>query len=467
MEIVWLLIGIIIGILVGFLLSKYFSKTSDEMSPLVKSLLEEKTKLIEDLQVSNQSLDVEIRKLSIEKATIENDRDNFKQSSLEYKTQLQEVRENLSIEKQNAAKLLEKQSNLEMMLATQKKELLEIQKEFTKEFENIANKVLDAKTEKFNEQSRVKLGEILVPFQERINHFKAEIEKSTEKSSKERIELKEHIKHLSFLNESMQKETQNLTLALKQDSKAQGNWGEVILERVLESSGLTKNREYFTQETFTHNDSATMLRPDVIVKLPDNKNVIIDAKVSLTAYNQLINAANENERGIALKAHLISIRNHINNLAGKNYQFAEGLDTPDFVLLFMPIESSFSVATQADNELFNFAWSKKIVVVSPSTLLATLRTIASIWKHEYQNKNALEIADRAGKMYDKFVGFVEDIENIGIHIGRTDKAYQDAMGKLTLGRGNLIGMAQKVIDLGVKKKKNLPPHLINDKNEEE
>ncbi len=467
MDFIWLFIGIVIGILVGFLLTKLFSKSSENNASVLNNVLEEKSKTIEELKMNYQSLDESYRKISLEKATIENDRDNFKQSSNEYKVQFYEIREQLSVEKQNVAKLLEKQNNLESMLATQKKEMLEVQKEFTKEFENIANKVLEAKTEKLNEQSKAKLGEILVPFQERINHFREEIEKSTEKSSKERIELKEHIKHLSLLNETMQKETQNLTNALKQDSKAQGNWGEVILERVLESSGLTKNREYFTQETFTHNDSVTMLRPDVIVKLPENKNVIIDAKVSLTAYNQLINATNEEERAIALKAHLISIKNHINNLAGKDYQFADGIDTPDFVLLFMPIESSFSVATQADNELFNFAWSKKIVVVSPSTLLATLRTIASIWKHEYQNKNALEIADRAGKMYDKFVGFVEDIENIGTHIQRTEKAYQDALGKLSSGRGNLIGMAQKVIDLGVKKKKNLPPNLLNDRNEEE
>lgn len=461
MEIIWLSIGILIGAVIGFLFFKLTKGTTDTIPHAYKDILSQKETEVEKLKETVASLENIKLNLSVAKGALTTERDLLLKRVEKADSEIFNLREIVSVEKQKSASLNEKQISLEQLLVTQKSELLEVQEKFTKEFENIANKVLDAKAEKFDEQSKIKLGEILVPFQEKINHFKEEVEKSSYKSTLERSELKEHIKHLALLNETMQKETHNLTLALKQDSKAQGNWGEVILERVLESSGLTKDREYFTQQSFTSNDDDKIMRPDVIVKLPDNKNVIVDAKVSLTAYNQLINAESDADREIAMKAHLISIRSHINNLAGKNYQFAEGLDTPDFVLLFMPIESSFSIATQADNELFNYAWSKKIVIVSPSTLLATLRTIASVWKHEYQNKNAMEIADRAGKMYDKFVGFVEDLENIGTHLSRSEKAYQGALKKLSAGSGNLVGMAQKVIDLGAKSKKQLPNSITN------
>lgn len=462
MEITLLIIGLIAGAVIGYLIAKMTLKSSEAMPQVAKDMLSQKESELSQLKDSVASLENTKLNLSVTKGELTTERSLLISRIEKADAEIFNLREAVSLERQKSASLNEKQQNLEQLLVSQKTELLEVQDKFTKEFENIANKVLDAKAEKFDEQSKMKLGEILVPFQEKINNFKEEVEKSSYKNTLERTELKEHIKQLALLNETMQKETQSLTLALKQDSKAQGNWGEVILERVLENSGLTKDREYFTQQTFTSSDDDKLMRPDVIVKLPDNKNVIIDAKVSLTAYNQLINAESDTDREIAMKAHLVSIKSHINNLASKNYQFAEGLDTPDFVLLFMPIESSFSIATQADNDLFNFAWSKKIVIVSPSTLLATLRTIASVWKHEYQNKNAMEIADRAGKMYDKFVGFVEDLESIGTHLGRSEKAYQGAIKKLSSGSGNLVGMAQKVIDLGAKSKKQLPNNLLED-----
>jgi DNA recombination protein RmuC len=460
MEIVLLIIGLIVGAVLGFMFAKVNKKESGDLPQMAKDLLTQKDTELLNLKSVISNLENVKLDLSVAKEGLSAEKTMLAERVVKFEQEVDLLRKNLNSEKERATTLQEKQQNLEESLVNQKKELLEVQEKFTKEFENIANKVLDAKAEKFNEQSKEKLGEILVPFQEKINNFKEEVEKSSYKSTQERIELKEHIKQLSMLNETMQKETQSLTLALKQDSKAQGNWGEVILERVLESSGLTKDREYFTQLTFTSEEDDKMMRPDVVVKLPDNKNVIIDAKVSLTAYNQLINAENDTDREIAMKAHLVSIKSHINNLAGKNYQFAEGIDTPDFVLLFMPIESSFSIATQADNDLFNYAWSKKIVIVSPSTLLATLRTIASVWKHEYQNKNAMEIADRAAKMYDKFVGFVADMQSIGSNIQKSEKAYTEAMKKLSDGSGNLIGMAQKVVDLGAKPKKALPQNLL-------
>ena len=462
MEIILLIIGIVVGAIIGFLVAKIMAKSPDSIPQSTKELVSQKENEIISLKSTVSDLEKIKLELSITKGELTTERSLLLSRIEKADNEVITLRDTITKERDKSTSLNEKQLNLEQLLATQKSELLEVQEKFTKEFENIANKVLDAKAEKFDEQSKMKLGEILVPFQEKINHFKEEVEKSSYKSTLERSVLKEHIKQLALLNETMQKETQSLTLALKQDSKAQGNWGEVILERVLENSGLTKDREYFTQQSFTSSDDDKIMRPDVIVKLPDNKNVIIDAKVSLTAYNQLINAESDSDREIAMKAHLVSIKSHINNLASKNYQFAEGIDTPDFVLLFMPIESSFSIATQADNDLFNFAWSKKIVIVSPSTLLATLRTIASVWKHEYQNKNAMEIADRAGKMYDKFVGFVEDLEGIGTHLERSDKAYQSALKKLSTGSGNLVGMAQKVIDLGAKSKKQISNSLIED-----
>lgn len=451
MDILFLVIGLILGAIIGFLIGKSKGNPTVQTS---ESNSEKDQQLVAQLQDEKLVLSISNGELSKEKEILVQRNDKIEE-------EIRELRIALANEKELNASLKTKQENLEELLVKQKDELTSVQEKFTKEFELIANKILDANTQKFSEQNKEKLGEILTPFQERINNFKETVEKSNEKNSRERIELSEHIKHLKFLNETMQKETQSLTLALKQDSKAQGNWGEVILERVLESSGLEKGREYFTQQTFSESESDKALRPDVIVRLPDDKNIIIDSKVSLTAYNELINAENEEAREIAMKAHLLSVRNHVTNLANKNYQFAEGLNTPDFVLLFMPIESSFSIATQGDNELFNFAWSKKIVIVSPSTLLATLRTIASVWKHEYQNKNALDIADRAAKLYEKFVGFVEDMQKIEKQLKGAESAYDAAFNKLSSGRGNLINSSQKLIELGVKAKKKLPEDLID------
>jgi len=447
MEIASIIIVFIIGGVIGLLIGK--SKASKESELKQSNLqlqfsIQEKEKL--KFQHSNETLRDEITQL--------------KTTYIDQKELANQLQDKLVVEYQKTAVLHEKQKNLEDAIVTQKKDLLDARERFSKEFELIANKILEEKTERFTVQNNKKLGEILEPFSTRIREFKEEVAKSSYTNTKERTELKEQIKHLAQLNLTMQKETKNLSTALRQDSKAQGNWGEVILERVLESSGLEKGREYFTQETFRELDDSKMMRPDVVVRLPDDRNIIIDSKVSLTAYTQLINAESDEVRDLALKAHLKSIKNHITGLASKNYQFASGLETPDFVLLFLPIESSFSIATQADNDLFNFAWSRKIVIVSPSTLLATLRTISSVWKNEYQNKNAKEIAERAGKLYDKFVGFVTDMEKLNKQLRGADEAYHSAFNKLSSGKGNLISMAQKVVDLGVKTKKQLPDSLL-------
>ena len=244
-----------------------------------------------------------------------------------------------------------------------------------------------------------------------------------------------------------------MTKALKGDNKKQGNWGEIILERVLETSGLVKDREYSIQKSLNSAEGARF-QPDVIVNLPDEKNLIIDAKISLVAYERMMTAELEEEKALYLKQHLLSIKNHIDGLSAKNYQHLYEINSPDFVLLFIPIEASFSATVQADTELFNYAWNKKVVLVSPTTLLATLRTIASIWKVDRQNKNVFEIAEEAGALYDKFVGFLEDMQKIGKHIEQTQKAHDDAFKKLQYGSGNLIGKVEKIKKLGAKTKAN-------------
>ncbi|MCY1521230.1 RmuC family protein [compost metagenome] len=260
----------------------------------------------------------------------------------------------------------------------------------------------------------------------------------------------------------IQADANNLTRALKGDSKKQGNWGEVILERLLESSGLEKGREYRLQQSLKSAEGA-IFQPDVIIDLPDEKNLIIDAKISLLAYEQFVNVENEEEKKLALKRHLLSVKNHIDNLSAKNYQHLYGIHAPDFVLLFMPVESTFSLTMQADQELFNYAWNRKVVLVSPSTLLATLRTIASIWKIDRQNKNVVEIAEEAGALYDKFVGFLTDMEKIGRHLDQTQKAHEDAFKKLQSGNGNLIGKVEKIKKLGAKNRagKQIDPRFLD------
>ncbi|MFT5599808.1 MAG: DNA recombination protein RmuC [Flavobacteriales bacterium] len=422
---------------------------------LIRSEKNSDSQKLEGVNLSNSLSDYKVKASELSSIN------NLMISSIEKrKEEVTLLRDKLSDALVENASLIERQINLKESITFQKKEVLTMKDSFTKEFENLANRILDEKTLKFTEQNKNNLKEILSPFDAKIQEFKGAVEKSNYSNSKERIELAEHIKQLVGLNSAMQKETKNLTKALKGDNKTQGNWGEVVLERVLECSGLVKDREYFTQQSFNKEEEAGFLRPDVIIRLPESKSLVIDSKVSLTAYNQLINSEDKEDRELALKSHVISIRNHINSLAGKNYQFANGVNTPDFVLLFMPIESSFSIATQSDQDLFEYAWSRKIVMVSPSTLLATLKTIASVWKNDHQNKNAMEIAERAGKLYDKFVSFVDDLEKVGKSLKIAEESYDKAFSKLKDGRGNAISIAQKIVELGAKPKKSLPDHLV-------
>ena len=351
-------------------------------------------------------------------------------------------------------------------LAEQEKTIQEIQQKFQLEFQNVANKLLDEKSHKFVETNRANLDILLNPLKENIKAFEEKVDKVYNMEAAERNTLKGVITQLMDLNKLISSEAQNLTKALKGDNKKQGNWGEVVLERVLERSGLVKDQEYRLQASFTATDGSRF-QPDVIIDLPDEKHLVIDSKVSLIAYERLVNCETEDDRKLYSKAHVESIRGHVNGLSSKNYHDLHQINSPDFVLLFIPIESSFSFAVQIDAELFSDAWEKRVVIVSPSTLLATLRTIASIWKQERQNRNVLEIARLSGAMYDKFVGFVGDMESIGKNIKQSQSAYDNAINKLTDGNGNLTKTAEKIKNLGAKANKRIDQkYLANEETED-
>lgn len=354
--------------------------------------------------------------------------------------------------------------NLEEKLSTQKKDLEDLQKKFTSEFENIANKILKENSREFTSLNLKNIGDILLPLKEKIDKFEKKVDDTYQKGLVEQTQLLDAIENLHKLNTKISEEANNLTKALKSDSKKMGNWGEMILDRILEQSGLEKGKEYFTQFTDSSEDG-TILRPDVVIRLPENKHIIIDSKVSLIAYDRYINGLDDTEKERWQKAHVDSVREHIRGLSEKSYMDAVTLDSPDFVLLFMPLESAFSLAIQYDAELFNYAWQRRIVMVSPTTLLATLKTVESIWKHEKQTQNAMEIARQGGSLYDKFVNFVADLERIGGQINSLQNTYQDAHKKLVSGKGNLVRQTELLKKLGIKTEKSLGDKLLPEDEE--
>ena len=332
-------------------------------------------------------------------------------------------------------------------------------KQMNKEFKALANEVFESRQQAYKEESKEQLSGLLGPLSERIKDFEKRVEDTYSQESRERFSLIREVKNLQELNTKISTDAVNLTNALKGENKTQGTWGEVILERVLEKSGLEKGREYESQVSLRDEDGRRR-QPDVIVHLPEGKDVVIDAKVSLTAYERYTSAEDETARSVALKEHIQSLRRHLKLLGEKDYQQLDGIYTLDFVLLFVPIEAAFGLAVQQDGELFSDGFEKNIVIVSPSTLLATLRTIQNIWRYEHQNRNAQEIASRAGALYDKFVNFVGDLETIGNRISSVQTAYNDAHKKLVSGRGSLITRAEGMRELGAKVSKSLPKNLI-------
>ena len=346
----------------------------------------------------------------------------------------------------------------------QKADIEQLQEKFRIEFKNLANEILEEKTQKFTEQNKIRLEEILKPLGEKIRDFEKKVEETYDKESKQRFSLEKEIKQLAELNQQISQEANNLTNALKGQSKTQGDWGEIILESILEKSGLTRDREYFVQQSFT-NEHGKRLQPDVVISYPGERNVVIDAKVSLTAYERLSSAVTNEDQKIALRDHLLSIRNHINELNTKNYQDLYQLKSLDFVMMFMPIEPAYLVAMQKDPGLWNYAYERRVLLISPTNLIAALRMISNLWRVENQNKNAMEIARQSGDMLDKLAGFVDDILDIGNKLDSTRRSYDAAMNKLSTGKGNLIRRAGKIKELGAKSSKELPRQLLDDSNE--
>ncbi len=349
--------------------------------------------------------------------------------------------------------------SLQEKLVDQDKGIQKVREDFTKEFENLANRIFDDKSKRVTEQNKQQLDLVLNPLKEKLRDFENKVERVYNDENKERINLKAEIKLLSDLNKQLSSDANNLATALKGDNKSQGNWGELILEKIMERSGLVEGLEFKTQAHST-NDAEERIRPDIVVFLPDSKHLIVDSKVSLIAYNNMIAAENDDDRHRFQRAHIDRVRMHVKQLGEKNYHTARGFDSPDFVMLFMPIEAAFATAMQADGELYNYAWDRKVVIVSPTTLLATLRTVASIWMQERRTKNAETIADEAGKLYDKFQGFTEDLINLGKSMQKSQNEYSEAMKKLSEGKGNLVDRAEKIKELGAKTNKVLNQKLV-------
>jgi len=382
----------------------------------------------------------------------------------------QEEKEIIRSEKDSLAIQLSKKEvdfeNLWERNLEQKQEVEKLQEKFTKEFENLANKILEEKTNKFTEQNKENMKNILSPLQDKIQLFEKKVEDTHKESIDYHAALRQQILGLREMNEQMSKETVNLTKALKGDSKMQGNWGELVLERVLEKSGLEKDREYYVQQAHISEDGQRVF-PDVVINLPDGKKMIVDSKVSLTAYEKFSNEEDETLRNGYLKEHVNSIKRHVEQLGEKNYQDLYQIESPDFVLLFIPIEPAFAMALNEDTSLYNKAFEKNIVIVTPSTLLATLRTIDSMWTNQKQQENAYEIARQAGALYDKFEGFVADLVKVGNKIKDSKTEYDAAMNKLVDGKGNLITSVEKLKKMGAKAKKSLPEAVLKRAESEE
>lgn len=358
--------------------------------------------------------------------------------------------------------------NLENQLNTQKEELVKMQEHARIEFENLANRLLEEKSQKFTLQNQEQLQHILSPLRDKIKSFEEGIEKRFLEETKDRVSLKKEIEHLRELNQQLSSDANNLASALKGDNKTQGDWGEIQLEVLLEKAGLTKGVHYEAQPSFS--DNGKMKRPDFIINLPEGKHLVLDSKVSLTAYDRFCQAEEGKSRKVQLKAHVDSIRQHIKNLSGKNYQQLYQIHSPDYLLLFIPIEPAFALAVQQDERLFLDALDQNIVIVSTSTLLATMRTVSYIWKQEKQKKSVLEIARQSGMLYDKFVNFVEDLRGVGQRLEQTQGAYHDAMNKLVDSKkygDTLVGRAERIRELGARASKRLPKGMVESVRERE
>ena len=452
MEILYIILAFILGAVLAYFILKSSSvsrKSYEELQQNFNQKEADFNKIIAEISAENKA---QIQKIAEQQEL--NERQN---SEIKY---LQSDKNQLiGLKSQLAAQ----NESLQQLLDSQKEEIVKIQEEAKLQFENLANKILEEKTLKFTEQNQQNLKNILNPLQEKITDFEKKVENTHKESIDYHAALRQQILGLKEMNLQMSKETLNLTKALKGDSKIQGNWGELVLERVLEKSGLEKGREYEIQKSFT-TEEGNRVQPDVIINLPDGKKMIVDSKVSLTAYEKYINEEDDEQKSSFLKEHVNSLKRHVEQLGSKNYQHLYQMESPDFVLLFIPIEPAFAIALNEDTQLYNKAFERNIVIVTPSTLLATLRTIDSMWTNQKQQENAYEIARQAGALYDKFDGFVTDLVKIGKKMDEAKTEYEGAMNKLVDGKGNLITSVQKLKIMGAKAKKSLPDAILNRAN---
>ncbi len=441
-QLLYILLTGLLGVILGFLVAYIIQKNKASILEKDNSSLSERNNLLQEGKLESEKA---INELKGELKFIQTEKESLIKVNTEQDVKLK---------------------NLNTKLEDNKKEIEGLQEKFTKEFENLANKILEEKSNKFTVQNKENIKNILDPLEKKIKDFEEKVDKTHKESIDYHSALRQQILGLKELNAQMSKETLNLTKALKGDSKTQGNWGELVLERVLEKSGLEKDREYFVQQSFT-NDEGKRILPDVVIHLPDNKKMIVDSKVSLTAYEQLVNSEDDIEKERLLKEHTNSLKRHVDQLSEKKYEDIYKIESPDFVLLFVPIEPAFAVALNEDNNLYNKAFEKNIVIVTPTTLLATLRTIDTMWNNEKQQRNAIEIARQAGALYDKFEGLLKDLINIGKKIDATKNDYSLAMNKLVEGRGNLITSVEKLKKMGAKAKKALPESIIERASDED
>jgi DNA recombination protein RmuC len=428
----WIWIGLaLVGLAGGFLLGGYIARLK-----------------IQSLQSAQKERELQLGK----------NLDHFAEKLRESGERLQE----LQLEKERMGQELVRResevASLREKQAEQKKEILELQDTFTKEFENLANKILDEKSTKFTEQNQKNIRNILMPLQEKIQLFEKKVDETRKENYGIHQALREQLMNLQNQNLKITREAENLTRALKGDSKMQGNWGELVLERVLEKSGLEKDREYTVQQSFQREDGSRVL-PDVIIHLPNGNKMVVDSKVSLTHYERFVNADEEEQKEF-LKDHINSLKRHVEQLSAKKYEDLYEMESPDFVLMFVPIETAFTIAINAEPDLYNKAFERNIVIVTPSTLLATLRTIDTMWSNEKQRRNAIEIARQAGALYDKFEGLVTDLTQVGKKMDEAKKEYGGAMNKLVEGKGNIIGRIEKLKKMGAKAKKSLPDSIL-------
>jgi len=437
-------IALALGVFLGYLLSKLKSNASLEI------LREQNNQLkiqLEEIKKSNSEASALFEKQLIK---IENEREFIRKEKDFLSTEL--ATRNSEFE------------SLAQKNADQKKEVEELQEKFSKEFENLANRIFDQKSEKFTLMNKENIQNILNPLGEKIKSFEQKVEKNNTDFIQRHAQLGEQLQHLNIQNLKISEEAINLTKALKGDNKMQGNWGEMVLERVLERSGLQKDSEYFVQQNF-QTDSGKRVMPDVVIHLPGDKKMIIDSKVSLTAYERYMNENEDSERDPHLKNHVIAVKNRVDELGAKNYHTLYQMESPDFVLLFIPIEAAFAVASNRYPNLYNDAFDKNIIIVTPTTLLAVLKTIDSMWQNEKQKQNAIDIATQAGALYDSFTNLTEDLLKVGKQIGTVQNTYDSAMKKLT-GKGNLLKKVERLKTLGAKASKQLDTKLLSKSQED-